>query len=140
MVSREKRYPQEIEETPERIGPYLALAEHYKHEGRLDEAEKLLAKGVKANPDDNYLQGSYAEIQISRIKVAIDAYTRKVAKEPLDSELKDKLEQLKVALYKYEVKELKRKVGVAPDDLKLRMLLGKKLAEVGKHDTAIAPF
>jgi tetratricopeptide (TPR) repeat protein len=45
-----------------------------------------------------------------------------------------------VALYKYEVKELKRKVGVAPDDLKLRMLLGKKLAEGGKHDEAIAEF
>jgi tetratricopeptide (TPR) repeat protein len=140
MVSPEKRYLQEIEETPERIGPYLALAEHYKHEGRLKEAEDILAKGVKSNPEDHYLQGSYAEVQISRIRVAIDAYTRKVAKEPLDTELKDKLEQLKVALYKYELKELRRKVNVAPEELKLRMLLGKKLAEGGKHDEAIAEF
>ena len=140
MISPEKRYLQEIEETPERIGPYLALAEHYKHEGRLKEAEAILAKGVKANPADNYLQGSYAEIQMSRLHVAIEAYARKVVKEPHDPEPKAKLDELRVALYKYELKEMRRKVGVSPDDLKLRMALGKKLAEGGKHDEAIAEF
>lgn len=140
MVSPEKRYLQEIEETPDRIGPYLALAEHYKHEGRLKEAEQILAKGVKANPDDNYLQGAYAEVQMSRLHVAIEAYARKVTREPHDPEPKARLDELKVALYKYELKEMKRKVGVAPDDLKLRMLLGRKLAEGGKHDEAIAEF
>jgi tetratricopeptide (TPR) repeat protein len=139
-ISPEQRYLQEIQEAPERIGPYLALAEHYKLEGRLDEAEKILAKGVKAKPDDNYMQGAYAEIQISRIRHAIEIFTRKVAKEPHDPEPKERLDQLKVALYKYELKEIRRKVSVAPDDLKLRMLLGKKLAEGGKHDEAIAEF
>ena len=140
MVTPEKRLLKEIEETPDRIGPYLSLADHYKHEGRLKEAEEILAKGVKANPEDNYLQGSYAEVQISRIRQAIDVFTRKVAKDPLDPELKEKLEQLKVALYKYELKEIRRKVGSAPEDLKLRLLLGRKLAEGGKHDEAIAEF
>jgi tetratricopeptide (TPR) repeat protein len=72
--------------------------------------------------------------------VAIEAFARKVAKEPHDPEPRAQLEQLRAALYKYEVKELKRKVSVAPDELKLRMLLGKKLAEGGKHDEAIAEF
>ena len=139
-ISPEQRLLKEIEETPERIGPYLSLADHYKHEGRLDEAEKILAKGVKANPTDDYMLASYAEVQISRIKVAIDKFTKKVAKEPLDPEPREKLEQLKVALYKYELKELRRKVSVKPDDLKIKMLLGRKLAEGGKHDEAIAEF
>jgi tetratricopeptide (TPR) repeat protein len=140
MVTPEQRLLKEIEETPERIGPYLSLADHYKHEGRLKEAEAILAKGVKANPDDAYLQGSYAEIQMMRLRQAIEAYTRKVAKEPHDPEPKIKLDQLKDALYKYELKEIRRKVGHAPDDLKLRLLLGRKLAEGGKHDEAIAEF
>ncbi len=139
-ITPEQRYLKEIEETPERIGPYLALAENYKLANRLEDAEKVLAKGVKANPDDNYLQGAYAEVQISRIRQAIEIFTRKVAKEPHDPDHPVKLEQLKVALYKYELKEIRRKVGVAQDDLKLRMLLGKKLAEGGKHDEAIAEF
>ncbi len=139
-ISPEQRLLKEIEETPERIGPYLSLADHYKHEGRLKEAEAVLAKGVKANPEDDYLIGSYAEVQMSRLKVAIDGFTKKVAKEPLDPEPKEKLAQLRDALYKYELKELRRKVAVKTEDLKLRMLLGKKLAEGGKHDEAIAEF
>ena len=139
-VTPEQRYLQEIEEMPERIGPYLALAEHYKLEGRLEDAEKILAKGVKANPDDNYMQGAYADVQMSRLRHAVEIYTRKVAKDPHDPEPKSRLDQVKVALYKYELKELRRKVAHASDDLKLRLLLGKKLAEGGKHDEAIAEF
>ena len=139
-ITPEQRFLKEIEEMPERIGAYLALAEHFKMEGRLKEAEDVLAKGVKAKPDDNYLQGAYADVQMDRLRQAIEAFTRKVAKEPLDPEPKTKLEQLKVALYKYELKELRRKVGLATEDLKLRLLLGRKLAEGGKHDEAIAEF
>ena len=140
MVAPEQRYLQEIEETPDRIGPYLALAEIFKHSGRLDEAEKVLAKGVKANPDDSYLKDAYGEIQIARIQVAIDKFKRKVAAEPLDPEPKAKLDQLKLALYQYEVKELKRKVGNQPENLDLRLAFGKKLAAGGRHDEAIAEF
>jgi tetratricopeptide (TPR) repeat protein len=139
-VSPEQRLLKEIEETPDRVGSYLHLADHYKHEGRLKEAEEILAKGVKANPDDDYLISSYAEVQISRLKVAIDAFTKKVAKEPLDPEPKEKLAQLKILLYKRELNEIRRKVSVKPEDLKLRMLLGRKLAEGDKHDEAIAEF
>ena len=140
MVAPEQRYLAEIEETPERIGPYLALAEIYKHSGRLDEAEKALAKGIKVNPDDIYLKDAYGEVQIARIQVAIDKFTRKVASEPHDPEPKAKLDQLKQALYTYEVKELRRKVGNQPENLDLRMNFGKKLAAGGKHDEAIAEF
>ena len=138
--TNEQRLLKEIEETPDRIGPYLSLADHYKHEGKLKEAEDILAKGIKANPTDDYLIGSHAEIQMTRLGMAIDAYTKKVAREPLDPEPKEKLAQLKAHLYKYELKEIRRKVGLKPEDLKLRMLLGRKLAEGGKHDEAIAEF
>jgi tetratricopeptide (TPR) repeat protein len=140
MITPEQRYLKEMEETPERIGPYLALAEHYKLEGRLKEAEEVLAKGVKANPDDNYLLGAYADVQMNRLRHFVEVLTRKVAKEPHDPEPKTQLEQLKVKLYQYELKELRRKSGLAPDDLKIRLLLGKKLAEGEKHDEAIAEF
>lgn len=140
MVAPEQRYLKEIEETPERIGPYLALADTYKHSGRLDEAEQILARGIKAAPDDNYMKGAYAEIQISRLHRAIEAFTRKVAKDPHDPEPRAKLDQLKTALVQYEIKEMKRKVAASPDDLNLRLLYGKKLVEGGKHDEAIAEF
>ena len=140
MMAPEQRYMQEIEETPDRIGPYLALAEIFKNSGRLDEAEKFLAKGIKAVPDDVYLKDAYGEIQISRLKVAIESFKRKVARDPHDPEPKTKLDQLQTALYQYEVKELKRKVANQPENLELRLTFGKKLAAGGKHDEAIAEF
>ena len=139
-IAPEQRYLQEIEETPERIGPYLALAEIFKHSGRLDEAEKALAKGIKAVPENIYLKDAYGDIQVARLNVAIDAFKRKVARDPHDPEPKTKLDQLKAALYTYEVKELRRKVGNQPENLELRLTFGKKLADGGKHDEAIAEF
>ena len=46
----EERYRKEIEDDPKRIGAYLGLAEHYKMESRLDEAEQILSKGLKGVP------------------------------------------------------------------------------------------
>ncbi len=140
MIAPEQRYLQEIEETPERIGPYLALAEIFKHSGRLDEAEKVLAKGIKVVPEDVYLKDAYGEVQVGRLQLAIDSFTRKVARDPHDPDPKTKLEQLKSHLYQYELKELRRKVGNQPENLELRMTFGKKLAAGGKHDEAIAEF
>src|SRR4051794_4255021 len=90
-MSPEQRYLKEIEENPERIGSYLSLAEDYKHAGKLKEAEQILARGLKAVPDDTYIRGAYAEIQIARLKQGIEVYTRKVAKDPHDAELKENL-------------------------------------------------
>ena len=140
MVAPEKRYLLEIEETPERIGPYLALAEIYKHSGRLKEAEEVLLKGIKANPDDDYLKGAYAEVQISRLHQAIELYKRKVVKEPHDPDHPIKLTKLRAKLYDYELNEARRKVNAEPESLKLRLLYGMKLAEGSKHDEAIAEF
>jgi len=139
-ISPEQRYLKEIEENPERIGSYLSLAEDYKLAGKLKEAEQILARGLKAVPDDSYMKGAYAEIQIARLKQGIEVYTRKVAKDPHDLELKETLAQLKTHLYNYEIKELRRRIGLQGDDAKLRFELGKLLAKGGRHDEAIAEF
>ena len=59
MVSPEQRYLlKEIEETPERIGPYLSpWPTIYKHSGRLKEAEEVLAQGGQGQPGRRLPQG-----------------------------------------------------------------------------------
>lgn len=139
-LTPEQRAMKEIEANPQAVGPYMALADTYKLEGRLDEAEQILARGIKANPDDNYLKGVYAEVQIQRMKRAIDALNRRLQKTPADAEAKVKLEQLTAHLSAYEIKELRRRAGLRPDDMNLRLLLGQALAKAGKHDEAIAEY
>ena len=139
-LTPEQRAFKEIEANPQAVGPYLTLADMYKHEGRLDEAEQILARGLKAVPDDNYLRGVHADVQVQRMKRAIDALNRRLQQKPADSEAKVKLEQLTAHLVAYEVKDIRRRIGLRPDDMNLRLLLGQTLARAGKHDEAIAEY
>ena len=139
-VTPEQRSLKEIEANPQAVGAYLGLADLYKSSGRLDEAEQVLSKGIKANPDDNFLKGVHGEIQIQRMKRAIDTMNRRLQKNSADAEAKVKLEQLTAHLASYEIKELRRRMGLRPDDMNLRLLLGQALAKSGKHDEAIAEY
>ena len=140
MVTPEQRYLQEIEADPSRIGPYLGLSEHFRMEARLDEAEQILSKGIKANPDDNILKTAHADVQVARLKRAVESWGRKAKKNPNDAEAKSKFEQLSGTLYAYESKELRRRIERNPEDMALRLQLGQVFASAGKHDEAITEF
>ncbi len=139
-LTPEQRHLKDIEERPDHIGAYLALADQYKMEGRLDEAEALLARGLKAAPDDSVLKGAHADVQIQRLQRAVESWSRKLKKSPGDAEAKARLDQLNTALASYEAKELRRRMALRPDDMGLRLQLGQALARAGKHDEAIAEF
>ena len=139
-MAPEQRFLAQIEAHPERVGPYLELADHYRMQGRLDDAEKALARGLKAIPDDSVLRMAHAEVQISRLHKAIEAWEARVAKNPDDPEARAKLEKLRVMLNDYEVKEYRQRVALRPEDLGLQLQLGIRLARVGQHDAAIAAF
>ena len=53
---------------PKAVHAYVELAEIYRSHSDLDKAEKVLAKGLKANPDDHGLASIYEDTQISRLK------------------------------------------------------------------------
>ena len=65
-LSPEERLQKEIQDHPDHVGPYLELAEIYKGRSQLEEAEKVLARGLKLHPkDEALLRLNYAEIQIA---------------------------------------------------------------------------
>jgi len=134
------RLAKQIEAEPQRIGNYLDLADLYKRQQKLDEAEKALSRGLKAAPGDELLVQAHAEVQTLRLKRAIEAWTKRVQEHPDDPDAPAKLKQLKGMLDDYEMKELRRRLATRPDDLALHMQLGKKLAKAGKHGEAIAAF
>jgi tetratricopeptide (TPR) repeat protein len=139
-MTPEERLKKEIEDQPDHVGPYLNLAEHYKVHNRLDEAERILARGMKAVPADQILVTEHAEIQISRLKRAIHAYTKRVREEPDNPEAKAKLDQTVLKLKEYELKEYTRRSGLHPDDLNMKFQLGLRLAALERYDEAIAQF
>jgi tetratricopeptide (TPR) repeat protein len=136
----EQRLEKELEEDPSRIGQYLQLADMHKTHNRLDDAEKVLARGRKANPDDEVLKTAHGDIQLSRLRRAIDAWTKKLKDNPGDKDAKEKLAQIREKLSTYELAEFRRRAEGHPEDAALHLHYGRLLATAGKHDEAIAAF
>ena len=139
-LAPEERWLKEIEANPDRVGPYLELADHYRMRNKLDEAEKILARALKSLPQDNVIKMAHAEVQISRLHKAIDDWTKVVKQRPDDEGSKAKLDKLVIMLNDYEIKEFRRRLELRPDDLNLRLQLGIRLARGDRHDEAIAEF
>lgn len=140
VQSPEQRLEKELEEDPSRVGLYLQLADIHKMQNRLDEAEKVLARGRKAVPDDNVLKTAHGDVQLMRLRRAIESWAKKTKEHPEDKEAKEKLGQLREKLSSYELAEYRRRVENNPEDTGLHMTLGRLLAAAGKHDEAIGEF
>jgi tetratricopeptide (TPR) repeat protein len=139
-LTPEQRLLKEIQDHPDRVGPYLELADIFKSRNQLEDAEKSLARGLKAHPEDESLRLNYAEVQISRLKNAIEVLTKRGAEKPQDEAIKTKLNQYKTMLADYEIKEYTRRARIHPDDLGVQFQLGLRMARAGKHQEAIGAF
>lgn len=136
----EQRLEKELEADPSRVGLYLQLAELHKSHNRLDDAEKVLAKARKAVPDDDVVRTAHGDVQLMRLRRAIDDKKRKIKENPEDKESRDKLAQFHEKLATYELAEFRRRVEARPEDSALHLHYGRLLAVAGKHDEAIGAF
>src|SRR4051794_33640195 len=139
-LTPEQRLLKEIQDHPDRVGPHLELADIYRQRNQLEEAEKALARGLKAHPKDETLLLTHAEVQISRLQNAIEVLTRRSIEKPQDETIKAKLNRYKTMLMDYEIKEYGRRAKLHPEDLSVQLQLGIRLANAGKHQEAIAAF
>lgn len=139
-LSPEQRFERDMKADPTKAGPYLELAEMYRHQQRLDEARDLLARGLKALPDHALLRDSYAEVQIARLRKAIDQIKTRLRDQPDDAEAKDKLQKFTAKLSDYELAEYKRRAEARPDDHQIRFEFARRLAAAGQHDAAISEY
>jgi tetratricopeptide (TPR) repeat protein len=140
QLTPEQRLVKEILADPEAVHAYLDLAEIYRSRSDLEKAEKVLAKGLKANPDDQALTAVLEDTQISRLKRAIESQSQRVLQHPEDTGAKAKLDQLNQMLDKYEIEAHRRRVNHHPEDPKAHYEFGLVLARLGKHDEAIGEF
>ncbi len=144
-LKQEKLTPEEklqkaIKEDPTQVWPYLEWADIYRKRSLFETAEKILAKGIKSVPKDPMLLQAYAEVQMTRLRRAIDALQKRVIDEPDDVTSKGKLDQLAKLLLDYEIKELRRRLVLSPEDSNLHYQLGLILAKNGQHADAIGEF
>lgn len=139
-LTPEQRFERDVAEDPSSVRPYLELADHYRHQSRLDEARDVLARGLKTHAEDDYLRNAYAEVQIERLRKAIEGLRKRLVEQPDDADAKSKLEKLVVKFDDYELTEFRRRVAAHPEDPQLHYELGIRLAKSGQHDAAIQEF
>jgi tetratricopeptide (TPR) repeat protein len=140
QLSPEQRLIKDILADPQAIHAYLDLSEIYRQRSDLDKAEKVLAKGIKANPNDPILMAALEDTQISRLKRGIEKQTQVCRERPDDTGAKVKLDQLNEMLSKYEVEAFRRRVNLRPEDAGLHLQFGMILQRLGRHDEAIPEF
>jgi tetratricopeptide (TPR) repeat protein len=140
QLTPEQRLVKEIMADPSATHAYVELAEFYRLRGELDKAEKVLARGVKANPDDHALMQILEDTQIARLRRAIDVQRRRVQEHPDETAAQVKLDELNKMLDKYEVQAFRRRAAAHPEDSKSHYDLGLVLARTGAHDEAIPEF
>lgn len=136
----EQRLAREISEDPQRVGPYLELAETLRNQNKLEDAEKVLTAGRKAIPGDELLRSTHAEIQMLRLRRAIAHWTKKAELDPDQPELQTRLAELHEKLGAFELNEHRHRVKVQPTDAAARIDFGACLARLGRYDEAIAEF
>ncbi len=139
-LAPEERLLKDIKDQPNQVRAYLELADLYKHKNKLEDAAKILERACKIFPEDDLVRTELADLQISRLKQAIEHFKRQVEKQPDDDEPKIKLEKVKAKLVDYEIAEFRRRSALKPDDAKLHFELGMRLKSAGKNDEAIAEF
>ncbi len=138
QLSPEQRLIKEIVADPKATHAYVQLADIYRQHGDLDKAEKVLAKGLKANAEDQGLMQIYEDTQIGRLRRAIEHQKHRVQERPEETAAQVKLDELVQMLDKYEIQAFRRRTKLHPEDARLHYELGSILARTGSHDEAIA--
>ncbi|MDR3634503.1 MAG: tetratricopeptide repeat protein [Isosphaeraceae bacterium] len=136
----EVRLKREIQEHPDRVTSWLALADIFRSRSQLEEAQKLLAEGLKANPRDPNLTEVLAEVQMARLDRAITQYKQQSLERPHDTAIKGKLAQIVEKRNEYELMEAQRKAQLHPEDFQIQFNLGMVLQKLGKNKEAIGAF
>jgi tetratricopeptide (TPR) repeat protein len=140
QLSPEQRLVKEIVSDPKATHAYVQLADLYRQRSELDKAEKVLAKGLKANPDDQGLLQIYEDTQIGRLRRAIEVQKHRVQERPEETAAQVKLDELTQMLDKYEIQAFRRRIKLHPEDAKLHYELGSIFARTAAYDEAIGEF
>ena len=85
QLTPEQRLIKEIMADPDGRARLCRAGRHLRKHGDLDKAEKVLAKGRKANPNDHGLASIYEDTQISRLRKARDSQPQRVLQYPEDT-------------------------------------------------------
>jgi len=124
-----------IRKEPTNLAYYLKLAEHYKREGKLDDAVKTFKLGLDVSGDINVReQMEDVELDMARRNLS---FAKESAAKNNDDASREIVAELATELLNQEIEVFSRRVERYPNDLKLKHELAKRFMRSKKYDLAI---
>jgi tetratricopeptide (TPR) repeat protein len=121
-----------IRKEPANKDNYTKLADYYRREGKIEEAEKQLQQALAISGNNVNIREMLEDVQIELMKKAHEISKEHVRKKPEDPALKERAGALAVELLKREIENLASRVERYPQDQRLKFELGSRYMRVQK--------
>lgn len=129
-----------IRKEPANKDHYLKLADYYKREGQLEQAEEQLKQALQISGGDVNIRELVEDVQIALMAKAHTITKELLKQKPDDAELKQRAVDMATELLKREIEMLATRVERYPQDMRLKYELGCRYMKVAKWSLAIPLF
>jgi len=119
---------------------YTKLADHYKREGKLEEAEEQLQKALEVSGNDVNIREMLEDVQLDLMQKALSIAKELARNQAEDPELKKRAAELANELTKRKMEVFAGRVERYPNDMRIKFELGVEYMTVRKWQLAIPLF
>jgi len=129
-----------IRKEPANKDNYLKLADYYRREGQLEEAQEQLQKALEVSGGDLSIRELLEDVELDLMKKALEIAKEQARQKPDEAALKQTAGELAGELLKRELEVLATRVERYPQDMRVKFELGSRYMRVRKFQQAIPMF
>ena len=129
-----------IRKEPANKDNYLKLADYYKREGQLQEAEAQLRKALEASNGDVSIRELLEDVQVELLRQSLTVARDEATNNPDQPDLKKRAGELAKELLQREIEVLSNRIGRYPADMRIKFELGQRYMRVQEWRQAIPLF
>jgi tetratricopeptide (TPR) repeat protein len=129
-----------VRKEPANKDNYTKLADFYRREGKLEEAEEQLLKALEVSGNDMGIREQLENVQLELMSRALETTKEMVRQKPDDADLKQRAADMANELLKREMEVFAVRVERYPQDMRVKFELGTRYMRVTKWALAIPLF
>lgn len=129
-----------IRKEPANKDNYLKLADYYRRESQLEEAEEQLRKALEVSGNDLSIREILEDVQLDLMKRALLVANEQSRRSPDDESAKQRATDMSAELLKREIEVYAVRVERYPQDMKVKYELATRYMKVRKWALAIPLF
>lgn len=129
-----------IRKEPANKDHYTKLADYYRREGKLEEAEEQLQKALEVSGNDMGIREQLEDVQLELMNRTLETTKEMARQKPDDGELKQRAADMANELLKREMEVFAVRVERYPQDMRVKFELGSRYMRVTKWALAIPLF